>query len=71
MRLTIEFGDEEREEAMDALRAWEYKAVISGMMERCRGVIKYGYDEGHEEHAEWARNQLIEALDEHGLLPEF
>lgn len=66
MKTTIEFGDDEREDALLAMRAWEWQALVAAFDEECRRLIKYTEGESNA-HAEWARERLHHLMQERSL----
>jgi hypothetical protein len=67
MHASLSFSDEEYEQLMDALRGWEYKALLSEFYNEMRRHYKYGEDGELASRAEWAVATLTRLANDRNL----
>jgi len=70
MKLTIEFSDDERDEARMALDAVKWHLVVWDMSQHLRGLMKNMDDDDHHALVEGINNSLWEFIESRGLTME-
>jgi hypothetical protein len=67
MKVTLEFSEEHQDDALIAMRAWDYRLALLQFVEDCRRTIKNSDNEFEIERAEWARDAILKEVQERSL----